>query len=179
MPPRGVVLALAGLLVQVMIGERPGRGLMPGLGGGEIAQQAAGGGVLRAGGGAGVEGARLALHLGGLVADRFQAEILHQPDRAAGMEARDMLAPQQRDHLAEPGAVQRDELAAMRVLLGGHALEHRRRGREIGAQPLGIEPVDPRVILLRGDRQREDLLLAEIVEPATRDETGNHDRTLS
>ena len=69
-----------------------------------------------------------------------------------------MLTPDQRDNLAKAGAVQVDQPLAVAVLFDRHAIEHCRRGREIGPQAFGEGPVDAGVVLFRGDRQRQDLL---------------------
>ena len=139
--------------------------LMPGLGSGQIAQKLAGIGILRPLRGHAVEVGRVALHLLGLFAHPVEAKVFHQPDRAAGVEARDMLAPDQGDDLTKAGAVAFDQPVAVLVLLGRHILEHLGRGGIIGAQAFGIGAVDARVVFLGRDGKREDLLLAQIGEP--------------
>jgi hypothetical protein len=94
-----------------------GTGAVAGLGPGKIAQKLAGGGVRAALRGLEVEGLGVLLHGGGLVPDAVEAEVFDQPDGAAGVVARDMFAADQRDDLAEAGAVQLDQALAVGVLL--------------------------------------------------------------
>jgi hypothetical protein len=56
------------------------------------------------------------------------------------------------------------------VLLDGHLLEHPRRLRVAGGQALRVPAIDARVVFLGRDREREDLLLGEVLElPSVRD----------
>ena len=90
------------------------------LGGGEVAQQLADAGVGGALQGPLVEAARLELHGLGLLAHLVEAERPHQPQRLVVDEALHVLAPDQRDVLAELRAVQLDQPPAMLVLLLRH-----------------------------------------------------------
>ncbi len=108
----GGILVAAGVDVEMLLGQLAGRRLMAGLGGGQIAQQLAGGGVGGAGSGGEIEALGVALHHLGLLADPLDPEILDQPDRAPVVVARHMLAPDQRDGRAEPRLVQRRSAGA-------------------------------------------------------------------
>ena len=77
-----------------------------------------------------------------------------------------MFAADQRDDLAEPRRVQVDQRLAVAVFLLGHAVKHFCGIGKFGAQPFRVATVDPRVILFRGDGEREDFLFAQIVEAA-------------
>ena len=72
-----------------------------------------------------------------------------------------VLAPDRRQVLAEALAVESVERFAMAALLLGHVLENVRGGVEIGAQAVGEALVDARILLLVGDRQREDFTLGQ------------------
>ena len=61
-----------------------------------------------------------------------------------------------------------DQAAAVLVLLGRHVGEHLRAGGIVLAQAVGEVGVDAPVLLLVGDRQRENLALGEVVEIAHR-----------
>ena len=69
------------------------------------------------------------------------------------------------DELEALAGVQLDQPLPVPVLLLGHAVEDSRRRRVIHPQARGEIAVDLRVVLLGGDRQRQDLLFAEVVEP--------------
>ena len=90
-----------------------------------------------------------------------------------------MLPPDQRDHLAEPLAVQVDQRLAVPVLFLGHPVEHLGGIRVILPQHLRIRPVDAPVILFRGDRKREDFLFVQVRKTASGRHTGNHGQPLS
>ena len=75
-----------------------------------------------------------------------------------------MLALDQRDVFAEFLAVQLDQPAPVHVLLARHVGEHLGGGGIVGAQPLGEVEVDAAVLLLGGNRQRQDFALAQLVE---------------
>ena len=77
-----------------------------------------------------------------------------------------MLAPDQRDALAEARPVPLDQPRAVAVFLFGHLVEHLRRLRKLLAQPVGIGAVDAAVVLLGRDRQRQHLLFGQRVERA-------------
>ena len=74
--------------------------------------------------------------------------------------------------------VQLDQRGAMPVLLVGHVVEHLGRLRKLFAQPVGIGAVDAAVILLGGNRERQDLLLGKRSEGAAAEaeDAGKHER---
>jgi len=149
--------------------------VVPGFGGGKIAQQLAGFGIRRTVGGLAVELLGLALHLARLGPHPLESEVLDQPDRVAGVEARDVLAANERYHIAEAAHVRLDQAAAVLVFLHGHFLEHLGRGGILLAQTFGVLPVDPGVVFLVGNGKREHLLLGEVREPPPPcGESGDH-----
>ena len=164
---RDARLGLLGVTGQVLRLEIARDHLMACLGRRQITQQLACRGIGAALCGLVVEGFRVPLHPLGLGADAVDAHVLHQPDRAAGIEPRHMLAPDQRDHIAKPRRMQVDQTAAVLILLGGHAVENRRSVGIIGTQPLGIAAVDAGVILLGRDGKRQHLSFGEIAEVST------------
>ena len=66
-------------------------------------------------GGTLTEVAGLGLHPRDLLADTRETEVLDEPHRAAAVEAGHVLAPQQRNRLAEPQAMQVHQAGAVRV----------------------------------------------------------------
>jgi hypothetical protein len=139
---------------------------LAGLGPSKFAQKLAGGGIFGARGGLEVECFGVLLHGRGLVLDPVEAEILDQPDGAARVVARDAFAADQRDDLAEAGAVQLDQALTVGVLLGRHFVEHGGAVGIVGAQAFGIAAVDAGVIFLGGDGQCQHLLFGQVAEPA-------------
>jgi len=131
----------------------------------QIAQQFPGGGVGAAPGGGKIEPLGVMLHYLGLGADALQPQVFDQPNRAAGVETCHMFAPDQRNGLAEPLRMQVDQQGAMLILFRGHAIEHTRAGRVVGAQALSVTAIDARVILLGRNRQGDDLLFGQVAEP--------------
>ena len=115
-----------------------------------------------------VEALGVALHLGGAIARRVDAERPELPDRLADDVALDVLAANERDMLAEFRDEQVDQPAAVLVLLGRHFDEHLGGGGIVLAQALGEVGVDAPVLLLVGDRQGEHFALGKIVEIAHR-----------
>ena len=172
----GAILFRALVAVEMAVRQVARAFLVPGLCRRQIAQKLAGIGILRPLRRHAVEIGRVAFHLLRLFAHPVEAEVFHQPDRAAGVETRDMLAPDQGDDLTEAGAVAFDQPVAVLVLLGGHILEHPGRAGIIGAQAFGIGAVDARVVFLGGNGEREDLLLAQIGEPPTIGQGRKHRR---
>jgi hypothetical protein len=124
LPVGAVVFRLAGIGIQMRLGGTVGTGAVAGLGPSKIAQKLAGGGIFGARGGFEVECFGVLLHGRGLVPDPVEAQVLDQPDWAACVIARDMFAADQRDDLAEAGAVQLDQALAVAVLLCCHFVEH-------------------------------------------------------
>ena len=141
---------------------------MVGLDLGQIDQQLADAGVADLLGGLAVEVRRLLLELLGAPPDRIQAQRLGQPDRLSAQEAAHVLAADQRDVLAEALAEQLDQHPPMAALLLGHLVEHLGRGRVGRAQAFREVAIDPPVLLLERDRQRQDLPLAQLGEPLLR-----------
>ena len=107
-----------------------------------------------------------ALHLGGAIARRLDAERTELPDWLADDVALDVLAADERNVVAELGDEQVDQAAAVHVLLGRHFGEHLGGRGIVLAQALGEVAVDAPVLFLVGDRQREHLALGKIVEIA-------------
>ena len=117
------------------------------------------------------------LHRGRFGANPVEPEVFGQPHRLAGIEPCDMFAADQGDHIAKPRDMQVDQQLAMRVLFLRHTVKNGGRGRIAGAQFFGIAAVDAGVILFRGNRQRQDFLLAQVGKTASVRQAGDH-RTL-
>ena len=113
----------------------------------QIAQQFAGIGIARGGGSGAVKAFRVTLHLRGFFPDTVNPKVFDQPDGAAGVEARHMLAPDQRDDFAKAFAVQVDQTTAMFVFLGRHPVKYGCRSRKLGPQHLGVAAIDARIVL--------------------------------
>ena len=64
----------------------------------------------------------------------------------------------------------------MTILLFGHAFENFRRLRKLLLQAIRIRAVNARIILLRGNGEREDLLFGQPIEwtAAETKDTGEH-----
>jgi hypothetical protein len=94
----------------------------------------------------------------------LETQRAHHPDRLAPRKAAHVGAADQRDVLTELGAVGLDQAAAMRILFPRHVDEHLGRSR-IGLRQPGCEiGIDARVLLLQGDRQRQDFPLGQLRE---------------
>ena len=143
---------------------------MVGLDVGEIAEQCAHGGIGAARRGAAVEVRRLILHGAGAVAHGVDVEGRGQPDRPSPDEAAHVLAPDERDVVAEAFAIDLEQAAAMLVLLLGHADEDARRCRIDRAHALGEVAVEATIFLLVLDGQRQHLAVAEAGERTLRPE---------
>ena len=102
----------------------------------------------------------------GLIADRIQAERLHQPDRLAMHEAAHVLAADERDVVAEFLVKQLDQAAAMAGFLFAHAFEDRGGGGKVLAQALGVIGVDALVFFFERNGQGQDLAFRQAVEAA-------------
>ena len=87
-------------------------------------------------------------------------------------EAADILAPDQRDVLAELVPVQLQQAAAVVAFLSGHFVEHRGAAGIVVPQALGDVGVDATVLFLVGDRQGEDLAFGQVGEIAHGGECG-------
>ena len=112
-------------------------------------------------GGSLVEAAGVGLHPGRFLADAVEAKSLDEPDGAAGVVAGDMLAPDQGDDVPEAALVLGDQAATVGVLLLHHLVEHGGSRREVLAEAVGVGRVDACVVLLRGDRESQHLLLRQ------------------
>ncbi len=170
----GAVLLALGLVVEMSLGKLARARLVLRLRRREIAEELAG---LRIGGPfrrAAVERLRLALHRLCLAADAVESEVFDEPDWATGVETGDMLAPDERDHRAEPHCVAVDETVAMLILFSGHGVEDCCRGGVVLAQPLRVAAVYARVVLLGGNGQGEDFLFGQVRETATGGKAGDH-----
>ena len=88
------------------------------------------------------------------------AERPIKPDRAALDESLDVLTPNQRQKVAEFFAVQIEQHVAMAHLLLSHLVVHFGRVRVRFAQRVGEGAIDAVILVLIGDRERENLLLA-------------------
>ena len=119
-------------------------------------------------GGLAVEVGGLLLQLLGPPPHRLDPERLGQPDRLAAHEAAHVLAPDQRDVLAEPLAVEVDQHPPMAALFLGHVVEHLGRRGIAFPQPFGEVTVDAPVLLLERDGERQDLPLAQLGKPLLR-----------
>jgi|GEM_PF-5508264 len=140
---------------------------MAGFGGRQIPKQLARRRIRRRGSSSFVEPLRVALHDMCFFANAFQAKVFDQPDRPARIEPGHVFPPDQRDGRAEARLVQVDQPTAMLVLFLGHPIENSGRSGKFLSQHLGIAAVDAGIILFRGNREGEDLLLAEILETAS------------
>ncbi len=107
---------------------------------------------------------RFQLHDLGLLAHLFDTERADEPLRAAFDESLYVLAANQRNVIAEALLVEVDQALAMPGLFGLHVLEHFRGGGVGVAQTVGEVAVHAGVLFFELDREREDLLLAEIFE---------------
>src|SRR5262245_24238397 len=130
----------------------------------QIAEQLAGFGIGRASCRSGIELLRLALHVGNLLSDPIETQILDQPDRAADIEVSDVLASQWNDEVSKPALVDIDQPAPMLILLRGHAVKNSSAAREVGPQLGGIGRIDPTVLLLCRDGERQYLPLRQVRE---------------
>ena len=81
---------------------------------------------------------------------------------AARHEALDVLAPDQRQEVAEFFSIEVEQHVVMADLLLGHFVVHRRGVGIGGAQPIGERPIDAVVLVLVGDGERQNLLFVEI-----------------
>ena len=159
---RAVSSSAARALGRDLLAEFLGELLVLVLGGGEAREQIAHGVVVRRLGRAPVKPRRFEFHLLGEFAHRVEAERPVEPDRAARDEALDVLPADQRQKVAEFLAVEIEQHVVMLDLLLGHRVVHRRGVRVGAAQPVGERAVDAVVLVLVGDGERQDFLLAQI-----------------
>src|SRR5689334_22377088 len=131
------------------------------LGGGEIEEELADGGIAAALGGLPVEAIVLKLHHLGALPDRIDAHVLHEPGGLVIDEAGDVVAADQRDEIAEFLAIGFGQPAAVLVLLLRHVGKDQRRGREAVAQGIGEGGVGAGVVILARNRERQQLLLGQ------------------
>ena len=106
----------------------------------------------------------LELHLLGVFPGFLNAQMRRQPERLAPHEALDVLAPDQRQVVAEPPLVEIDQHVAVAHFLLGHLVEDLGGGGKIVAQSHREPAVDAAVLVLGGNGQRQDFLLGEIAE---------------
>ena len=104
------------------------------------------------------------------------AERSHEPIGLAFVVTAHMLAADQRNGLAEALAMQIDQRAPMSILFLGHVVEHLGRLRIGRPQAIRISPINPAIVLLGRDREREDFLLGQGVEGAAAEaeDAGEH-----
>ena len=131
------------------------------LGGGELGQKVAHGGVFRRFRGAAVEPRRLELHLLGEFARVIDRQRTVEPDRPALDKAFDVLAADQRQEIAEFLAVQIEQHVVMADLLLRHLVVHFRRVGIGLAQRVGEGAVDAAVVVFVRDGERQHFLLAQ------------------
>src|SRR5262249_21362507 len=111
-----------------------------------------------------VEVGRGGLAGGELLADRLERLVLGQPQGAALQRALHVVAADRHEDGAEAPLVELEEIAAMVVLHLRHLAKHPSRRRIAAVEILGEAVVDARVLLLGGDRHRENLALVELGE---------------
>jgi hypothetical protein len=109
-----------------------------------------------------------------MLAHGVQAERSHQPERLAMNEPANVLAANERDVLAELRPVELDQTVPMPALFGRHVRKDAGRRGIALAQPLRELVIDPLVLLLERDGEREDLLLRQVREVFHRE--GAHQR---
>jgi hypothetical protein len=85
-----------------------------------------------------------------------------------------MFAANQRNGVTESATMCLDESRAVLVFFDGHSVEDLRRLRKVGAKTLRVPPVNPRVIFLRGNRERESLLFRQVLELPSMRNAGYH-----
>jgi len=98
------------------------------------------------------------------VADLIKTKRTREPKRLVVDEALNVLAPDQRQILAELRSMEIEQHAAMPRFLVRHLIEDLGGGRIVLAQSLCEAAVDAAVLFLVGDSEREDLLLSELGE---------------
>jgi hypothetical protein len=106
-----------------------------------------------------VELPALDFHRARLLPHGIESQWPHEPRRSPMHEVAHVLASNERDVFAEATSVELEKARAVRRFLLAHSVEHGCRARERRAKSLGVVRVDPLVLLLERDRQREDLLL--------------------
>ena len=131
------------------------------LGLGEFDQELAHRGVTRGLSSASVETRRLVLHVFGELAHLFQVERVHEPQRLLLDKTLHVLTADQRQIFAELRAVEVEQHGAVAHLLLRHLIEDLGRGGICIAQSLGEATVDAAILVLVGDRQRNDFLLGK------------------
>jgi hypothetical protein len=142
------VLLRSRRVAQVLRRELSGSRFMACLGACQIAEQLAGIGIGRARCRGRIELLGLALHVGNLLPDAIETQVLDQPDRASDIEVSNVLPSQWNDELSKPALVDIDQPASVLILLRGHAVKDCCATREVGAQLDGIGRIDPTVLLL-------------------------------
>ena len=152
----------------MFVAQHAGDILMSLFGEGEIAEKLTRRGVRGAFCRLDIETIGLLLHRLGFLPHRIQRKVCPEPVRLALVKALHMLAPDQRDALAETLAMDLDQRFAMCILDLGHILEDLGRGRKFAAQPVGISEIDAGIVFLGGDPKGKDLLLGQRFERSFR-----------
>ncbi len=111
-----------------------------------------------------IKTARLPFHLLDGIADGSGSEALDEPDGGPGDEAFDVLTANERDALAETGAVEFDETGAVVGLFGLHFREHSGSGGVILAETFGEFAIDAAVLLFKRDGEGEDFAFGQVFE---------------
>ena len=93
-----------------------------------------------------------------------EPERPQQPDRLAFEKPFDVLSPDQRDMIAKLLAVQLKQPVTMAVFFFGHGREHPSRPQIRFAHRLGEVAIGAIILLFQGDREGQQLLLAQIGE---------------
>ena len=133
---------------------------------GQVAEQLAGRSVAGAHQRPSIETRCGALHVARMRAHRVETQRPHLPDGLGGDIAADVLAPHQRNVVAEFRHEEIDQPAPVTVLLRRHLVEHFGACRIIVVQTIGEIGEDARVLLLVADGEGEDFAFGQIVELA-------------
>ncbi|MNL26761.1 hypothetical protein D3C87_1483100 [compost metagenome] len=108
-----------------------------------------------------IETMRSLLHCLGFRTRLFDRHFSDQPVGLASGKVANMLAADKRDAVAETLDMHVDQPLAMMALFLSHLLEHFCRVRIFFSERIGIGEIDAAIILLGGNRQRQDFLFVE------------------
>ncbi len=128
---------------------------------GQIAQQLANADIRRLLGSPGVKALGLELHPLGLLADGVERQVTREPDWSAADEALDVFAPDRRKVRSEALLIHLQQQMSMALFLFGHLAEDFRGIGIALCQILGEAEIDPAVLFLAGDRNRQHLAFGE------------------